>query len=193
MKYMIQYFGCMKFLVMINHDDEEIRQTFNSFFHHGAIGADTELNWVYEMNGGGKAFFLVRNDYVNSAKDKLIYAYKMMKLYKYVNEKLSINKDALTSILDYYNITDAEYDDYLCEFYEPFFEAKARDWYDSLERHTALVYQRRGIYDPMSKTWFSGKYASYYDIGVLSGGIGEHDIKSVKDRQYVERLEEVME
>ena len=79
------------------------------------------------------------------------------------------------------------------KFYEPFFEAKARDWYDSLERHTALVYQRRGIYDPMSKTWFSGKYASYYDIGVLSGGIGEHDIKSVKDRQYVEHLEEAME
>ena len=102
---MIQYYGSMKFLVMVSHDDEEIRQTFNSFFHHGAIGADAELNWVYEVNGGGKAFFLINRDYVNSAKDKLIHAYKMMKLYKYVNEKLSINKVALASVLDYYYLS----------------------------------------------------------------------------------------
>jgi hypothetical protein len=58
----------------------------------------------------------------------------MMKLYKYVNKKLSIAKDKLNSILNYYNLTEADYDEYLCDFYKPFFYKKAKELYSNLER-----------------------------------------------------------
>ena len=114
---------------MISDDREEIVSTFNSFFHHGAIDPQTTLMWV----NTNRACFYV-DSIGRSSGDKIIHGLAMMKLYKYVNKKLSIAKDKLNSILNYHNLTEADYDEYLCDFYKPFFYKKAKELYSNLER-----------------------------------------------------------
>ena len=131
MKFQIQHNGTFKVFIMISNDREEIVSTFNSFFHHGTIDDKTPLIW---LNTDKASFHVESREGSEECSKKIIHGLAMMKLYKYVNKKLSIAKDKLNSILNYHNLTEADYDEYLCDFYKPFFYKKAKELYENLER-----------------------------------------------------------
>ena len=82
MRYSKQSLGGSLIIIMDSLCDDEIRRTFDSFFHHGAIGSGAKLHWTYQMDGGGKAYFLVDGKTPQGCKDKLLRAYMMMKTYR---------------------------------------------------------------------------------------------------------------
>ena len=131
MKFQIQHNGTFKVFIMISDDREEIVSTFNSFFHHGTIDEKVPLTW---LNTNKASFYVESREGSEGCGKKIIHGLAMMKLYKYVNKKLSIAKDKLNSILNYHNLTEADYDEYLCDFYKPFFYKKAKELYSNLER-----------------------------------------------------------
>jgi|5_EtaG_2_1085323.scaffolds.fasta_scaffold99842_2 hypothetical protein len=129
MKYLITKNGTTGLVYLIDDNTANIKSIFNSFFHHGAIGKETKLVWPNGRESGGVAYFWCDGE---DWKDKLIAAYSKMSLYKYVNSKLDMNPEELNTILKYYNISEADYDESLCNKYQAFFDNKAQKWFEEI-------------------------------------------------------------
>ena len=178
MRFQRQLNGKNIILILEDKDDDLIRRTFDSFFHHGAIDKETSLQWVYELNGGGRAFFFVNGKSPEECRIKIIRAFTMMNVYKKVNEKLNVSKPYLDSVLNKLNLTETEYDEYLCELYKPYFYAKAVEWFDSIESYNMIHTASFCIGDPAYRSnWF----VDYYDLGVVDDNVYEHEMKAVKE------------
>ena len=129
MKYLITKNGTTGLVYLIDDNTANIKSIFNSFFHHGAIGKEAKLFWPHGTESGGIAYFWCDGE---DWKDKLIAAYSKMSLYKYVNSKLDMNPEELNTILKYYNISEADYDESLCNKYQAFFDNKAQKWFEEI-------------------------------------------------------------
>jgi hypothetical protein len=174
---------------MDDYDDDEIRRTFDSFFHHGAIGKDAALHWARELDGGGRAYFMVCGGLVKTAsscKDKVIHAYMMMKTYKFVNMKLKVSESYLDGLLERLNMTENEYDNYLCELYKPIFYVKAHKWFDSMQSYSMISKKSICVGDAYRKSdWFT----DYYDLGVIDDNVYEHEIRAIKEGKHARTMD----
>jgi hypothetical protein len=181
MRYSKQSLGSTLIIIMDDFDDEEIRRTFNSFFHHGAVGKDAKLHWARELDGGGRAYFVVHSKNMQTSKDKAIHAYMMMKTYKFVNMKLKVSALYLDSLLKRLNMTENEYDDYLCELWKPIMYVKAHKWFDSMQPYTMISTASFWVGDlPIRQNHI----IDYYDLGMIDDNVYEHEMKSIKEGKH---------
>ena len=129
MKYLITKNGNTGVVWLLDDNPANIKSIFNSFFHHGAVGRETKLVWPNGAEAGGVAYFWCEGE---DWKDKIVEAYSKMSLYKYVNSKLDMDSEELNTILKYYNISEADYDESLCDKYKAFFDKKAEKWFEEI-------------------------------------------------------------
>lgn len=172
MRYSKQLLGGNIAIIMDSHDDEEIRQTFNSFFHHGAIGHNAELHWARETDGGGRAYFWVgsgRGSTSALTKRKIIDAYAKMKTYKFINKRLKVVESYIDDL--------HAYEDYVYEKIYPIMHVKAHKWFDSMDTYSRIQSVNICVGNPLfSSNWVT----EYYDLGVVDSNVYEHESKAVK-------------
>ena len=106
----------------------------------------------------------------------------MMKTYKFANRKLEVVKPYLDELLKKLNMTEDEYDHYLCELYKPIFYVKAHKWFDSMQSYSMICTKSFCVGDNpyIKQNWIT----DYYDLGVVDDCVYEHEIKCLKEGKH---------